>query len=56
MVLAQKQKYRQKGEHRKPRDKPVHLLASLTKEVRIYNREKIVSSISGAGYTGQRHV
>ena len=26
---------------------------SLTKEARIYNREKAVSSISGAGKTGQ---
>jgi len=29
---------------------------SLTKEARIYNGEKIVSSISGAGRTGQLHV
>ena len=29
---------------------------SLTKEARIYNEEKIVSSISGAGNTGQLHV
>ena len=29
---------------------------SLTKEARIYNGEKIVSSISGAGKTGQLYV
>ena len=28
----------------------------MTKEARIYNGEKIVSSISGAGKTGQLHV
>ena len=28
----------------------------MTKEARIYNREKTVSSISGAGKTGQLHV
>ena len=29
---------------------------SLTKETKIYNGEKIVSSINGAGKTGQLHV
>ena len=29
---------------------------SLTKEKKIYNREKIVFSTSGAGETGQLHV
>ena len=38
---------------RKPETHP-HTL-SLTKEARIYNEEKIVSSISGAGNTGQLH-
>jgi len=28
----------------------------MTKEARIYKREKTVSSISGAGKTGQLHV
>ena len=28
----------------------------MTKEARIYNEEKTVSSISGAGKTGQLHV
>ena len=43
---------------RKPIDKPTHLwvLLSLTKKTRIYNGEKMVSSISGAGKTGQLHV
>ena len=30
--------------------------SSMTKEARTYNGEKIVSSISGAGKTGQLHV
>ena len=29
---------------------------SLTKQARIYNREKTASSINGAGKTGQLHV
>ena len=58
MVLAQKQKYRSMEQDRKPRDKPTHILASLflIKEARIYNEEETVSSISGAGKTGQVHV
>ena len=57
MVLAQKQKYRSMEQDRKPRDKPMHIWSlSLTKEGRIYNGEKTVSSISGAGKTGQLHV
>jgi len=28
----------------------------MTKEARIYNEEKIVTSISGAGKTGQLHI
>ena len=40
---------------RKPRDKPIHLWAPyfLTKEARIYNIKKTISSIRGAGKTGQ---
>ena len=48
MVLAKKQKYRSMEEDRKPRDKPTHLWStnqSMTKEARIYNGEKTVSSI-----------
>ena len=42
---------------RKPRDKHTHLWSTnLTKETRIYNGEKTVSSISGVGKTGQLHV
>ena len=42
---------------RKPRDKPTHIWSTnLTKEAKIYNGEKIVSSISGAGKAGQVHV
>ena len=40
---------------RKPRDKPTHLW-SATEEARLYNGENTVSSISGAGKTGQLHV
>ena len=29
---------------------------SMTKEARVYNGEKTVSSVSGAGKTGQLHV
>ena len=57
MELAQKQKYRSMEQDRKPRDKPTHIWSTnLTKEAKIYNGEKIVSSISGAGKTGQLHV
>ena len=57
MVLAQKQKCRSMEQDRKPRDKPTHLWSTnMTKEGRIYNGEKRVSSISGAGKTGQLHV
>ena len=42
---------------RKPRDKPTHMVTlPLIKEARIYNGEKTVSSVSGAGKTGQLHV
>ena len=41
---------------RKPRDKPTHILSTLTKEARIYNGAKNGSSVSGAGNTGQLHV
>jgi len=42
---------------RKPRDKLTHLWTTyMTKEARIYNAEKTISSISGAERTGQLHV
>ena len=37
----------------KSRDKPMHLRSPMTKEARIHNGEKTVSSISGAGKIGQ---
>ena len=42
-------------QNRKPGDKSMHLKGtlSLTKEAKIYNGEKTVSSISGAAKTGQ---
>ena len=58
MVWAQKQKYRSMVQDRMPRDKPMHIWAPnfMTKEARTYSGEKIASSISGAGKTGQLHV
>jgi len=54
MVLAQKQTYRSMEQCRRPRNKPAYL-SSL-----IYNKggngEKTVSSITGAGKSGQFHV
>ena len=52
-VLAQRQKYRSMEQNRKFGDKstPMDTL-SLTKEAKIYNGEKTVSSTSGAGKTG----
>ena len=41
---------------RKPRNKPMHLCQSTTKRARLCNGEKTVSSISGAGKTGQLRV
>ena len=46
-------------QNREPRNKRTNLwsITSVTKEARIYNGEKIVSSrVSGAGKTGQLHV
>ena len=57
MVLAQKQKYRSMEQDRKPRDKPTqygHLI--FDNGGKMYNGEKTVSSISGAGKTGQLHL
>ena len=49
----QKQKYRSMEQDGKSRDKPMHLRSPMTKEARIHNGEKTVSSISGAGKIGQ---
>ena len=57
MVLAQKQKYRSMEQDRKPRETHAHMVTlSLIKEERLYNGEKTVSSLSGAGKTGQLYV
>ena len=44
--------------NRELRNKPTNLrsIKSMTKESRIYNGEKTVSSMSGVGKTGQLHV
>ena len=44
MLLAQRQKYRLMEQNRKPRDESMYLWSSLTKEAKIYNREKTISS------------
>ena len=53
MGLAQKQKCRSMEQNKKA-EKYTHtpmLNYSITKEARIYNGEKVVSSVSGAGKT-----
>ena len=54
MVLAQKQKYRPMEQDRKSPEINACTYGSLflTKEARIYNGAKAVSSINGAGRTG----
>ena len=57
MILAQKQKIDQWNRIESPELNPyTYFHQSITKEARIYNGEKTVSSISGAGKTGQLHV
>ena len=57
IILAPKNGHRSMEENRKPRNKPTYLWSiNLTEEARIYNEEKTVSSVSGAGKTGQVHV
>ena len=58
MVLAQRQKYRSMEQNRKPRDKSTSIWSPYLRQrrQRIYNGEKIVSSMSGAGKTGQFHI
>ena len=58
MVLAQNQTYQSTEQDRKPRNNPTHLWSiSLCQRRQEYtNGEKMVSSISGAGKTGQLHV
>ena len=54
MVLSQRQKYRSMGQIESPEviHTPMDTL-SLTKEARLYNREKTISLTSGSGKTGQ---
>jgi len=60
MILVQKQKYRPMEQDRKPQNPCTYgyliLFYFFTKEARIYNGTKTVSSISGAGKTGQLYV
>ena len=50
--ICERQKYRSMEQNRNPRDKSKGHL-SLTKEARVYNREKTISLTSGAEKTGQ---
>ena len=43
-------------QNREPRNKHTHLANYFTKQARIQNGDKIVSSITGAGKTEQAHV
>jgi len=53
MVLAQKQKYRPMEQNRKPRDNLMYIWHLIfDKYAKIFNEERTVSSISGAGNTG----
>ena len=56
MVLAQKQKYRSMEQDRKPRDKPTHLCQLIYDKGGKDIQWRKVSSVSGAGKTGQLHV
>ena len=55
MVLAQKQTYRSMEYNRKPSNKLMHLW-SITLRQSIHSGEKTVSSINGAGKSGELHV
>ena len=56
MVLAQKQKDRSMEQARKTRNKPLNLWSINLWQKRLYSEGKIISSINGAGKTGQLHV
>ena len=58
MVLAQKQTYRSMEQDGEPQNKPMHLwsINVQQKEARLYYGQKTVSSINGAGETGELHV
>ena len=55
--LAQNPTRRSVEKNREPRNQPMHLRSLIkTKERRMYNGEKTVSTINGPGKTGQLHV
>ena len=54
VVLAPKQIYGSMEENREPRNKPTILQSIKTKDARIYNGEKIISS--AIGKAGQPHI
>jgi len=57
MVLPPKQTHKSTEQNREPINKPSQLQSiNTTKEARIYNREKTIYSINGAGKTRQLHV
>ena len=57
MVLAQKKTHRSTEQNREARNKPTHIWSTnLFQRRQEYTMEKTVSSISGAGKTGQLQV
>ena len=57
MVLSEKQTHRSMKQNTSPRQIHAPMVNySMTKEARIYNREKRASSVSDVGKTGQLHV
>ena len=56
MVLTQKQTHRSMKQDRKLKNKSMYLWSINPWQGRIYNGEKAVYSISGAGKTPQLHV
>ena len=56
MVVAQKQTHRSVEQNREPRNRPTNMAnQSLTKQERVSNGKKTISSAKGVGKTGQRH-